>query len=308
MGSSNDRHRAHSSSHLNEARDYWWNEDFLGLLADRLDLARVQAMADIGCGKGMMAFRLAPYLSPGAAIFGLDQEARYIKAAQKAASKFSDSNRFHFSTGDAYALPWADQQMDLSLCQTLLIHLENPAAAIEEMKRITRPGGCILALEPNNLVQQLMFDRYQETDFRVEEVLQVMEVRLRMEQGKKMLGKGYSSLGDVVPDLFQQAGLENIQVWLSDKALQIIPPYDTKEKRVRVAQLVSWLEEGNGGLGYEENLNYYLAGGGKKADFQRYWQRVLAYKDLLLQKISDQEHISAGGGVMYIVAGWLPEE
>ncbi len=298
----------HSQSHLNQAREYWWNEDFLELLAERLDLGACEAMADIGCGQGMMAFRLAPYLAKEATVFGIDQEEKHIRKAKKAVKKHNESAcRFEFARGSAYQLPYDDYSMDLTLCQTLLIHLKDPLAAIREMARITQPGGWILALEPNNLVQHLLFDRYQDTDYEVEDILQVMEIRLRIEKGKKQEGMGFNSLGDVVPDLFIQAGLQDTRVWLSDKALQIIPPYDTREKRFRVAQLISWLEEGSGGLGYEENLKYYLAGKGKKADFETYWQRVMVYKSTLLRKLKNQEYISAGGGVMYIVAARVPE-
>ena len=65
----------------------------------------------------------------------------------------------------------------------------------------------MLALEPNNLVPNLMFDRYGETDYNVEGMLDVLEVKLRIEKGKKRLGEGFNSLGDVVPDLFVKAGV-----------------------------------------------------------------------------------------------------
>lgn len=301
--------KAHSASHLNEARQYWWNEDYLALLSERLDLDQCQTLADIGCGQGMMAFKFAPFLSPGAAVYGLDSEKTYIKSARRRA-KFHNpapSIHFFFEEGNAYELPYDDDHMDVSICQTLLIHLEEPQRAIAEMQRITKPGGWIVAFEPNNLVQHLMFDRYQETDYEVEEVLRMMEIRLRVEQGKKALGEGFNSLGDVLPDLYRDAGLEDIQVWISDKAMPIIPPYDTKEKRTRVGQLITWLQTGEGGLGYEENLRYYLAGGGKKGDFDEYWQRVGTYKLFLLDKLKNQEYISAGGSVMYVVAGRVPE-
>ena len=171
------------------------------------------------------------------------------------------------------------------------------------MRRITRPGGWVVAFEPNNLAPQLMFDRYVETDYDIPDILEMVEIRLRCERGKKRLGEGFSSLGDVVPDLFVQAGLSDIQVWMSDKALPLIPPYDTREERVRAAQLIEWLENDTGGMGYEENLRYYRAGGGKKADFDAYWRRASLYKTLMLERLKHQEFISSGGNVMYVVAG-----
>jgi ubiquinone/menaquinone biosynthesis C-methylase UbiE len=307
--SAHNQPKAHSEAHLVDARDYWWNDDYLGLMAERLDLIQCQSMADIGCGKGMMALKLAGFLSPGAQVFGLDRERRYIKAAKQKVRHRNPAPdvHFHFEEGDAHHLPYESDSLDVTLCQTLLIHIEDPAAVIREMIRVTRPGGWVVAMEPNNLAPNLMFDRYIETDYDVDEVLQVIGVRLRIEKGKKRLGEGFNSLGDVLPDLYSRAGLENIQVWLSDKAMPIIPPYDSHEMRVRVAQMITWIESGEAGFGYDENLRYYLAGGGKKSDFESYWQRVSLYKLSMLKKLKQQEFISAGGSVMYVVAGRVAE-
>ena len=297
--------QGHSEDHLGEAREYWWNDDFLALLAGRLDLANCHKVADIGCGKGLMAFRLGPFMAEGAVVTGIDQESRYIRSARQRAKREQPANgaSFHFEEGDANRLPFADDEMDLTMCQTLLIHVQDPQAVIREMQRVTRPGGLVVAFEPNNLAPHLMFDRYIETDYSVEEVLEMVEVRLRCEKGKKRLGEGFSSLGDVLPDLFLKAGLQDLQVWMSDKAMPIIPPYDSREMRVRVAQLIAWIENGEGGFGYEENLRYYLAGGGHKDDFANYWYRVSLYKLSMLQKLKSQQFISAGGSVMYVVTG-----
>lgn len=299
---------SHSASHLNQAREYWWNEDFLALLADRLELSDCESLADIGCGEGMMAFKFAPYLSDGAAVYGVDQEPRYLRKAGKLAKKQKlDSVSFDFRVGSAYQLPLEDDSVDISICQTLLIHLDDPLAGLKEMMRITRPGGLVVALEPNNMVQHLLFDRYRDTEYEVEDILRVLEIRLRIEKGKKLEGLGFNSLGDVLPDLYLKAGLEETQVWLNDKALQLIPPYDTREQRFRAGQMITWLEEGSGGLGYEENLQYYLAGGGTRKVFDAYWKTVEAYKVSLLNQLKNQTYISSGGGVMYVTAGRVPD-
>ena len=296
---------AHSADHFGEARGYWWNEDFLALMAERLALNECRSAADIGCGTGEMTFRLAPYLHPEALVVGLDQEEAHLKTARQRARHRKDAKQvsFSFVPGRADALPFADEQFDVTFCQTLLIHTEDPLQAIREMRRVTAPQGYVVALEPNNLVPHLMFDKYVETDYEVDEVLEMIEVRLRCERGKKKLGQGFNSLGDVLPDLFVQAGLTDVRVWQSDKALSLIPPYDTREKRVRAAQLVDWLENDAGGLGYDENLRYYRAGGGNQGTFDAYWHRVSMYKTAMLHQLKQQKFISAGGQMMYLVAG-----
>ncbi|MEQ9438763.1 MAG: class I SAM-dependent methyltransferase [Cyclobacteriaceae bacterium] len=297
--------KSHSEDHLGEAREYWWNDDYLALIAQRLDAKSCHQVADIGCGKGSMTFRLAPYFAEEATITGVDFEKSYIKAArQKARHRRAPQNRhFFFQEGDAQNIPLEDGQMDLTFCQTLLIHVPDPVQVIREMKRITRPGGWLVGFEPNNLVSHFMFDTYADIEYDVSDMLEMMEVRLRCEQGKRILGEGFNSLGDVIPDLFKQAGLTDIQVWMSDKTLPLIPPYDSREERVRAAQLVDWLENEEGGLGYKQNLRYFRAGGGKKHVFEKYWQRALAYKTKLLSMLKEQKYLSSGGQVMYIIAG-----
>lgn len=295
---------AHSADHFGEARSYWWNEDFLALIAERLSIKTHRTALDVGCGTGEMTFRLARYLDETASIIGLDREASHLKRARQRARKEAQPRQdITFVVGDAHDLPFEDQRFDVTFCQTLLIHAEDPIRVIREMKRVTQPEGYVVALEPNNLVSHLTFDRYAETDYDVDQVLEMIEVRLRCERGKKQLGQGFSSLGDVLPDLFTQAGLTDVQVWQSDKALSLIPPYDTREKRVRAAQLVDWLENDEGGLGYDENWRYYRAGGGKKRTFDRYWQRVSGYKTAMLRSLKEQKFTSAGGHLMYVVAG-----
>jgi SAM-dependent methyltransferase len=303
------QNKAHSIDHLGEARNYWWNDDYLALLAERLDWANCQKAADIGCGRGLMTFHLAEYLPEGAEIAGLDIEPTHVKVAKQRARKVEkqESVSIHISEGDANPLPFQDGEMDLTLCQTLLIHVPDPVQVIEEMKRITRPGQWVVAMEPNNMVSQFILDRYEQTDYDIKDVLSMMEVRLRCELGKKRLGEGFNSLGDVLPDLFRQVGLTDIEVWISDKAFSFLPPYDTKEQRLRVAQLIDWLENGEGGFGYEDNLRYFLAGGGRKDDFRVYWHKISLYKAALLGQLKEQTFISAGGNLMYVVAGRVPE-
>lgn len=266
-------------------------------------------MADIGCGQGSMCIRLARYLPEGAQITGVDQEALYVKSARQQARKEKSARhaQFTFVQGSAYAIPLPDHSQDITLCQTLLIHVENPEEVLAEMIRVTKPGGLVLAIEPNNLVSNLMLDRYSETKLDIPSMLEALEVRLRIEEGKRVLGEGYNSLGDVLPDLYQQAELEDIEVWLSDKATPLMPPYNTREKRVRAAQLIDWLENNAGGFNYQQNFRYFKAGGGKKINFEAYWNRVEMAKRQMLKQLKAQQYFSTGGNMMYVVAGRVPE-
>ncbi|MFY0671840.1 MAG: class I SAM-dependent methyltransferase [Bacteroidia bacterium] len=299
------RKERHSESHLVESREYWWNPDYLSLLAERLDLKSCNNMADIGCGQGMMSFQFAQHLPKNAKVTGIDNEERYIKRAKQKSKKVAAKTEvsMHFEQGKAETINLANESQDVVFCQTLLIHVPDPEKVLLEMKRCTKEDGYVVAIEPNNLASNLMFDKYSQTDYDVEDMLDFLEIRLRCEKGKKALGEGFSSLGDSLPDLFRKIGLEDIQVFISDKCLNLIPPYDTREKRVRAAQLIDWIENQTGGFGYDENWRYYRAGGGTKKAFDTYWLKVNRYQQQLLKELKNQECLLSGGNLMYIVVG-----
>ncbi|MBI1184385.1 methyltransferase domain-containing protein [bacterium] len=299
----------HSESHLVESREYWWNNDYLELLSQRLDFKHCNRMADIGCGQGMMSFLLAPFLPENALITGIDSETKYLKRAKQKARKVSTKHQvsFNFVEGDAQRLPLESNSQDMAFCQTLLIHMQQPEKVLGEMKRIVKKGGYVVAIEPNNLASNLMFDNYSQTDYNVEEMLDFLEIRLRCEKGKRQLGEGFNSIGDALPDLFAKAGLSDLEVFISDKSLNLIPPYNSREKRLRAAQLIEWIENQTGGFGYDENLRYYKAGGGGKKSFDAYWQKAYRYQQNMLTELKNQECFLSGGNLMYVVVGRVPE-
>ena len=78
-------------------------------------------------------------------------------------------------------------------------------------------------MEPNNLVQSLTRSSISSNDS-VDEILDHVKYALLFERGKKALGQGDNSLGDLVPGMLAQADFENIDVRMSDKAIAMYPP------------------------------------------------------------------------------------
>jgi Methyltransferase domain len=95
-------------------------------------------------------------------------------------------------------LPFPEASFDLVTCQTVLIHMPDPGAAVDEMVRVARPGGLIVAAEPNNVARALMFDSISFYD-PVDEILARARLQLICERGKAALGEGNNSIGDIVP-------------------------------------------------------------------------------------------------------------
>ena len=121
----------HSAAVLSDWRDDWWNQDFLGMIADRLDLRQVVHAVDVGCGKGHWSRTVRRFLHPSAALVGVDREAEWVHEA----STLSEGlERMRFVQGTAEALPLPDASADLVTCQTVLMHVADPVSALVESR------------------------------------------------------------------------------------------------------------------------------------------------------------------------------
>src|SRR5262249_48097649 len=140
---------SHSAEYFGETRDHWRNLDFLALMGRRLSFDRVRDVLDVGCGVGHWGQLLARVLPQSARVTGVDGDPLWVEKAAGRASARKLADRFHYQAAVAERLPFADASFDLVTCQTVLIHTPDPGAALDEMIRVTRPGGLILAAEPN---------------------------------------------------------------------------------------------------------------------------------------------------------------
>src|SRR5262249_1726115 len=108
---------------------------------------------------------------------------------------------------------------DLVTCQTVLIHVADPRAAIREMLRVTKPGGQIIVAEPNNKATHVVATS---AGVDVFDALRFIEI---CERGKVALGEGDNSAGDLIPGYFALEGLTAIDTWIADKPAAMVPPY-----------------------------------------------------------------------------------
>ena len=108
----------------------------------------------MGCGIGHWGQLLVSVLPQDVVITGIDQENSSLLKAQERAKQKGLSNRFHYQQGDALSIPFPDASFDMVTCQTVLIHLHDPKVGLKEMLRVLKPGGLLLAAEPNNFANR----------------------------------------------------------------------------------------------------------------------------------------------------------
>ncbi|PWB93519.1 MULTISPECIES: class I SAM-dependent methyltransferase [Methylosinus] len=300
MSAENDKTRPHSAEYFGAERDYLWNADFLDLLARRLDLRAVERAADIGCGVGHWSALLYPRLAAEAQIVGVDREPRHLVGYVDRMRAIADT-RMEAIACDANRLPFADRSFDLATCQTLLLHLRDPAAALAEMIRIVEPGGLVLCAEPNNLVARLPFSG-QMGEEAVERLLRLSELAWRQALGRARLGKGEEFVGERLPGLFAGLGLQDVRVWLSDKTHPSIPPHSSPGEIANAQAWERWRAEGVGPYDRNEMRTNVLASGGSEEFFDSAWRDFVDGA-----AAGDERGWSAAGGVLlYVVAGRRP--
>jgi len=96
--------------------------------------------------------------------------------------------------GDARALPFASGTFDIVFCHYLLLWVTTPVAALQEMKRVVRPSGSVLALAEPDYSRRL--DRPREL-----EILGGLQTESLRQQGAN------PAMGGQLRLAFEQAGL-----------------------------------------------------------------------------------------------------
>ena len=97
---------------------------------------------DAGCGTGFLSFELA---SRGHRVTGVDFAPAMIAEARRKAREREVAVRFE--EADAERLPFAPGSFDLVISRHVLWTLPHPEAAIDEWKRVLRPGGRLAVVD-----------------------------------------------------------------------------------------------------------------------------------------------------------------
>lgn len=102
-------------------------------------------VADMACGLGFDLLQLAARVREGA-VTGFDISQAFVDEARR---RVGDHDRITVQRGDLRQLDCPDDQFDAVRVDRSLQHIDDLNAAISEMVRITRPGGRVVAAEPD---------------------------------------------------------------------------------------------------------------------------------------------------------------
>jgi SAM-dependent methyltransferase len=141
---------------LDAASAYWarFLEIMHGLDAVRANHRRVRALLglregfallDVGCGTGGFTRDAALFVAPGGRVSGADVSEALLGVANHRARQSGLAIDYHLA--DAHDLPFLDASFDGCRTERVLQYLADPDVAIAEMRRVTKPGGRVVASE-----------------------------------------------------------------------------------------------------------------------------------------------------------------
>jgi len=285
-------------------RDSWWDQDYLVFMAGQLGLGAAADVLDLGCGVGHWGQRLLPLCGPDATLTGIDAEESWMAEASRRAEERGLRARFQVASADA--LPFADGSFDLVTCQTLMMHVRAPATVAAEAMRVLRPGGLLLAAEPNNYGSSAAH-LFWEPRATWAQAQAILELEYVIHLGKEALGEGFSSVAEQLPGLFDEVGFVDVGVRLNNQCAPRFPPYTHDRQSIeltRSAHAEGALMGAGGTFANGERM--FVAGGGTAARFAELWTVARDLEAARLDAIDAGQHRNAGGHMHYLIWGRKP--
>ena len=279
-----------------EERRYMWHKSQIDRLASVIGLSPGMAVADIGCGLGYLGWTYWKYFGRSGSYTGIDCSSKLVLEAAEISQSWSEGGTVSFITGDSYRIPLEDNSVDVSMCQTLLQHLEFPEKAVQEMVRITKPGGTVVCKDLDNVSRymKISYSSISEDD-QIDEILFQKRMKLIYARGRKNLGLGDMGIGSKIPRLMQEAGLSRIQGFCNERLEFLNPPYEEPEQKKRIDIIQRFSKEASEEDKHkakEDYRKYYLAGGGDTETFENDYMRLVSITAELSRRRA--ESISTG--------------
>jgi SAM-dependent methyltransferase len=138
--------QASSSFHASDgaAYEFWlgrWARRLAAAFLDVVEIPPSGELLDVGCGTGALTFAMAERW-PHRRVIGVDLAAPFISYAHGRRT----GEQPQFEIGDACALKYENARFAATTAHLLFLFIPEPLPALQEMRRVTRPGGTIAAV------------------------------------------------------------------------------------------------------------------------------------------------------------------
>jgi ubiquinone/menaquinone biosynthesis C-methylase UbiE len=276
-----------TQQYLETSRKHYWNYEQLLTVMKNFPLKEIQRALDIGTGLGFFASFVNAILADESSqiksqVIGIDIDHNLVENARVNSSDLSEESPV-FANASVYELPFPNESFDFITCQLVLLHLDEVSAALEEVSRCLKVGGHALFIEPNNTAAAMLDDSAKRL-LSLEEQMQLIKLELFYNRGKTIAGRGDSNIGDLLSGFLRDSGLMVLDVKMGDRVNIISPPYD--EMQLEVLDFLY----GEDSYNQWQNLflEYCLAAGMNKAEFDLCWRTVEKFQAILKKQIKNQ--------------------
>jgi ubiquinone/menaquinone biosynthesis C-methylase UbiE len=201
------------------------NEDYLEFLVRSVwKLNQACRLVEFGCGFGRIGLQLMRLLTQGSTYTGIDQSSELISKGRQIWADKPWPAEFH--EGSIYDTPFSDKSFDVALIHTVLMHVPYPDKVLQEMIRVTKPNGWVIACEANRNAHTALL-HIEESNHQEMVPLELFQTINR--EIRKRTGVDHN-IGAKLPVMMHNAGLKQIQIRVSDAARFLYPPMDTDYK------------------------------------------------------------------------------
>ena len=118
-------------------------------LIERSGIKKGMRVLDLGCGSGAFTPFIARTVGEKGKVYALDIQANMLKQLENKLSKpeNKDIRNIKLIEGNAYELPFDDNTLDLVNMVTVLQEIPDRNKALQEVKRVLKPGGILAVTE-----------------------------------------------------------------------------------------------------------------------------------------------------------------
>ena len=244
---------------IRQRREIWTPEQ-VASFAKHFRLRPGAKLLDAGCGYGYIMRTYGPYCMPRGELVGLDREKPLLAGAKRYLRREGLAGSARLVQGDIEAMPFEDDSFDFSAAHVVFCHLARPEKALDELIRVTRPGGCVAVFDNARGSASSGWDSSHKPTLR--ELLVQYEVQERAMAGRKKLGFGDFSVGCYVPGWMEERGMKDVDVRTNERVYWIAPPYRSPGQKTNYRNLKERLEENRRGFRLDANSLRVMEAGG----------------------------------------------